>query len=179
MLPRVHVANFKHRVPRMHRRRSERIPDTAVALHRKPRRSPRVFAAEADACNAKLAHDVVYAVVLGSVVHRQPRDGDGKRVHFLRCEYVVPGNHGLLRKIVEVSAKARQVLRGRRRTIARREAIFRPDRIAAEQRVAAGKIVIYANRALVLKMRLVPHIEIIIRVRLGAHRHVRRREVPH
>ena len=90
MLPRVHVAYFEHRVPGVHRRRGECVADPCIALHGKPRRAPSVLAPKTDPRNSQLAHDVIYAVVLRSVIHRQPRHGHRERIHLFRCENVVP-----------------------------------------------------------------------------------------
>src|ERR1700676_5044649 len=110
-LPRVGVPDFDHGVPRMHGSGGESVSDSAITLYREPRRAGCRRTAETNSRDSQLTNDVVYAVILRSSIHRQPRNRGGHRVDLVARKDVVPGNRRLLRKIVEVGPEPRQVFR--------------------------------------------------------------------
>ena len=95
-LPRIDITDFVHCVPCVHWCRRKSVSDSGIALDREPRGSPGVLAAESNALNAELADEVVHGVILRRPVHGQTRNRNRRRVHFVCCEYVIPGNYCLL-----------------------------------------------------------------------------------
>src|SRR5215475_4603984 len=86
---------------------------------------------------------------------------------------MVPGDGGLLRAVVEIRAETREVFRRRGDATAGRKSAFLPARISSEERIAAGKIVVDAYCALIVRMRLITNIQVIVGVgSCSFHHHV-------
>src|SRR5690242_15658847 len=89
-------------------------------------------------------------------MHRETRNSDRSEIHEVRTDYLSPTDGSVLRQVVVVSTKARQVLR--------REAAFTAEGIASEETVAAVQSLIEADRGLVSQMMFIADVEIVVAV---------------
>src|SRR5258708_7493026 len=162
--PGISVTDFIHRVPRVHGRCGKGISDPGIALRGKPRRAPCVLAAETHSLNPEFTDEVIHGIVLRSTIHRQSGHRDRYRIHFVRGKNMIPGNHPLLRTVVEVGAESGKILSNGSHPAARGKSILLTNRVTAEERVTIGKVVIDANDSLTLKVAFIADIEIIVAI---------------
>ena len=109
-LPAQRVARLQNRIPGVHRCSDISIAHAGVALHIEPGRAKSALSAKTNSGNSQLGNNVVREAVLGSTVHRQPRNRYVGHVHNGRTDDAIPADRAILREVVVKGAETGQVL---------------------------------------------------------------------
>src|SRR6185295_6339395 len=110
-LPAQRISRLQNGVPHVRGCGDIAVAHSREALHVEPGRAKCALAAKTDARNSQFRDNVISEAVLGSTMHREPRESNTADVYHRGTDKPGPTDGAVLRQVVMQCPKAGEVLR--------------------------------------------------------------------